>query len=65
MTNRRPTITRGPASAYAAPAELVREFSDGASGGLISIMRNAQGQLVVDIGSHDADVIVRVGKPRS
>jgi hypothetical protein len=36
---RKPTIRTGPASAHASPGETIREFSDGKSGGLISISR--------------------------
>jgi hypothetical protein len=61
---RKPTIRTGPASAHASPGETIREFSDGKSGGLISISRNAEGQLVLDVYQHDADVIVRTGTPR-
>ena len=60
---KRPHIRPGPASQYAGPMELIREFGDDKSGGLISIMRTADGKLTVDIYRQDADVVVRVGTP--
>ena len=56
----KPTITRGPASQYQGTGEIIREFSDGRSGGLISIRRNdVTDKLVVDIYRTDDDVEVR------
>ena len=56
---RKPTIKTGPASPYAMDAELIREFSDGRSGGLISVWRNPNtDRLTVRLYRLDADVDV-------
>jgi hypothetical protein len=55
----KPTIGKGPASHYAGMGETIVEFTDGRSGGLISIRRNAEDTLVVDVYRVDPDVIVR------
>jgi len=55
----RPTVTKGPASHYASAGETIVEFSDGRSGGLISIRRDGQDRLVVDLYRLDDDVVVR------
>jgi hypothetical protein len=62
---RKPTVRKGPASYHAGPTETIVEFSDGKSGGLISIRRNAADKLVLDVYRQDADVEVRVGKGES
>lgn len=54
-----PTVHPGPASRYAARGERILEFSDGASGGLLSLRRDAAGRLVVEVYRADPDVIVR------
>lgn len=48
-----------PADNYARPGETIYEFTDGHSGGLISLARNDDDQLVVDVYRTDDDVIVR------
>lgn len=55
----RPTIRTGPASQYAGPKEIIREFSDGKSGGLMSLRRQQDGPLVVEVYQVDDDVEVR------
>lgn len=56
-TTRRPTLTAGPASSYAQPGQLIREFSDGRSGGLLSISRHPlTDRLTVEVYRTDADV---------
>lgn len=62
MRKSKPTIHKGVASYYASPGELIMEFTDGASGGLISLMRTADGKLTLDVYRQDVDVVVRVGK---
>lgn len=61
MTNtRKPIVKKGPASHYAGPGESIYEFSDGESGGLLSLRRNKLGILRVEIYRTDADVMVIV-----
>lgn len=55
----KPHIRKGPASAYEDREELIREFGDGKSGGLISIRRLGDGRLAVDVYRCDPDVVVR------
>lgn len=55
---RRLRIGRGPASHYAVTGEVIVEFSDGQSGGLISVRRDGDGRMVVDVYRTDADVYV-------
>ena len=55
---RHPTIKKGVASNYAMPGELIVDFGDRHSGGLISIARNKDGFLVVSVYRCDNDVIV-------
>lgn len=40
--------------------EIIREFGDGTSGGLISIMRDSSGRLRLSLYRMDADVYVVV-----
>lgn len=56
---KKPTIKRGPASHYAGAGEAIVEFSDGQSGGLISVRRDAEGRMIVDVYRADEDVVVR------
>ena len=63
--SRRPTIRKGPAAQYAMPGELIMEFSDGQSGGLLSLRRHPDGKLLVSIYQQDADVEVHVGEARA
>lgn len=58
----KPSLVRGPASHYEARDQRIVEFSQGGSGGLISIQRNGAGQLVVELYRLDADVIVRAAE---
>lgn len=56
---RKPRIFKGPASHYATmPGEAIYEFSDGQSGGLISMRRHPDGNLLVQIYRTDDDVEV-------
>ena len=48
-----------PADSYAMPGETIYEFTDGHSGGLISLARNSDGKLVIDVYRTDDDVLVR------
>lgn len=48
-----------PADRYAASGESIYEFTDGHSGGLIALARNAEDKLVVDVYRTDDDVVVR------
>lgn len=52
-------IYKDVASRYAGPGEAIYEFSDGRSGGLISLRRIGSGELVVDVYRIDDDVLVR------
>lgn len=63
-TRRKPTIRKGPSAQYAMLGETIVEFSDGKSGGLLSIRRHPEGNLLVTIYQQDADVEVIVGEPR-
>lgn len=64
MTTRRPTLTAGPASRHEAPGQLIREFSDGASGGLLSIHRNpVTDRLTVEVYRADTDVTTLPATP--
>lgn len=56
----KPSIKRGPASSHEATMEIIREFGDGTSGGLISIMRDSSGRLRLSLYRMDADVYVVV-----
>jgi hypothetical protein len=56
--SKRPTLHEGPASRNAGPGEIIWEFSDDRSGGLISIRRVASGKLRVEIYHCDDDVEV-------
>jgi hypothetical protein len=55
----RPTVKKGPASAYALSNEAIVEFSDDKSGGLISISRDRKDRLIVSVYRTDEDVHVR------
>ena len=55
----KPKIGKGPASSYARPSEVIVEFSDKKSGGLISIRRDHQDRLLVEVYRTDEDVYVR------
>lgn len=57
---RKPTIKSGPATNFGMTGEIIREFSDGKSGGLISIGRHHDGTLRVQLYNLDADVSVVV-----
>jgi hypothetical protein len=58
---RKPTIRKGPAERYAPAGESIYEFSDGKSGGLISIRRHPlSGELTLQVYNADADVVVQV-----
>ena len=46
---KRPTISKGPASYYAAPNQTIREISNGERGCLISLSTCADGKLIIDI----------------
>jgi hypothetical protein len=57
--SKRPTIKKGPAFQYGASDEAIYEFGDERSGGLISIRRDAEDRLVVQVYRTDDDVRVR------
>lgn len=59
---RKPTIRKGPASSYEDNQEVIREFSDGRSGGLIAIRRNQIDDVLdVLVYQQDPDVTISVG----
>lgn len=57
---RKPSIHKGPAANHEAGGEIVREFGDDRSGGLISIMRDSNDRLRVSLYRMDGDVYVVV-----
>lgn len=63
---KKPTVKEGPAAQYARSHERIVEFSDGKSGGLISLFRNeVTGTLRVDLYRLDPDVEVVVEKTKT
>lgn len=62
MMQRKPRISKGPASAYAAPGETILEFNNGTNatyslkGGLISFRNKPDGTLQVSIYNTDPGV---------
>jgi hypothetical protein len=60
----KPTLRKGPASAYEAVNEIIREFGDGTgTGGLISLRKQEDGTLLLDIYSISGPVQVRTATP--
>lgn len=59
-TRKRPRIAKGPASAYQAPNEIIREWSAGAAGGLLSIRVLDGGQVIVEIYHTNGDITVHL-----
>lgn len=55
---RKPTISKGPASSYASPDEIIREVSNGKCGFLLSIRNFDDGTLRVEIYRADSGVTV-------
>jgi hypothetical protein len=56
--NRKPTIRKSPASAYAGPHENIYEVGDSLGGALISVLRNDDGILIVNVYRADDTVLV-------
>ena len=57
---RKPTVRTGPADRFGMDGEKIVEFSDGKSGGLISLRRHPDGTLLVQLYNMDSDVSVVV-----
>lgn len=58
---RKPTIKKGPASAYEAPGQLIREFNNGeGKGGLIAMATTPGGDLVINLYRLDPGIKVFV-----
>lgn len=55
---RKPTIKKGPASAYEAPGQTIREFSNGEKGGLIAMATTPGGTLVINLYRLDPGIKV-------
>lgn len=55
---KKPTLHKGPASNYAAPNEIIREFSLGETGGLLSLRALADGSLVIELYRTSGDITV-------
>jgi hypothetical protein len=61
----RPTLRKGPASAYEAPNEVIREFGDGkGNGGLLSLRILDDGQMIVEIYQVSGPVVVHAPTPK-
>lgn len=55
----RPKVKPGPASDYQGLDETILEFSHHGTGGLLSIRRDYQGRLLVEVYRADDDVVIR------